>query len=40
MILNKKFQPWSSGRYLLIMKNGDEVESSKSGAKLIKEMLL
>lgn len=38
--LIKEIQPWSSGRYLLILKNGDHVESSKSGAKLIKEMLL
>ena len=36
----KEIQPWSSGRYLLIMKNGDKVESSKSGARAIKEMIL
>jgi two-component system LytT family response regulator len=36
----KEIHPWSSGRYLLKMKNGDEIESSKSGARLIKNMLL
>ena len=36
----KEIHPWSSGRYLLILKNGERVQSSKSGAKLIKEMLL
>jgi two-component system LytT family response regulator len=38
--LIKEIHPWSSGRYLLIMKNGDRVESSRSGAILIKNMLL
>ena len=36
----KEIHPWSSGRYLLKMKNGDEIESSKSGARIIKDMLL
>ncbi len=36
----KEIKPWSSGRYLLIMKNGDEIESSKSGARLIRDMIL
>lgn len=36
----KEIHPWSSGRYLLKMKNGDEIESSKSGARLIRNMLL
>jgi len=36
----KEIHPWSSGRYLLILKNGDRVESSKSGAHLIRKMLL
>ena len=36
----KEIHPWSSGRYLLILKNGDRVESSKSGAQLIRKMLL
>ncbi len=36
----KEIHPWSSGRYLLVLKNGKEIETSKSGAKAIKEKLM
>ena len=36
----KEIHPWSSGRYLLVLKNGVELETSKSGAKVVKEVLL
>lgn len=44
MLVNFSFvqevKPWSSGRYLLVLENGEQIESSKSGAKMIKEMIL
>lgn len=35
----KEIHPWSSGRFLLRLSNGSEIETSKSGAKLIREMM-
>ena len=35
----KEIHPWSSGRFLLRLGNGAEIETSKSGAKLIREMM-
>ncbi len=36
----KKIHHWSSGRYLLELKDGTELETSKSGARVIREMML
>jgi len=33
-----KVHPWSSGRFLLIMRNGAEIETSKSGAKTLRDL--
>ncbi len=36
----KEVHPWSSGRFLLILSDKTELETSKSGAKLIRDMML
>jgi len=35
----QEIHPWSSGRFLLKLKDGAEVETSKAGAKSIREMM-
>ncbi|MGH1364070.1 MAG: LytR/AlgR family response regulator transcription factor [Calditrichia bacterium] len=35
----QEIHPWSSGRFLLKLKDGTEVETSKAGAKSIREMM-
>lgn len=33
-----KIHPWSSGRFLLTLRNGEEIETSKSGAKTLRDL--
>lgn len=36
----EEIHPWSSGRYLLRLKDGSELETSKSGAKRLRGLIL